>query len=452
MLRIGVSSKSLIKVLQDMEVYWDNKIEYDEFIYELERDVFGYNIRDNPDPLHLNIPVSSMLGRSAKNFSDLTKFVTLNKKLTDKRVLCEYKYDGERSQIHFDGSSVNLFSRGFEIQNFKYYELHKQLENYFKNVNAKVKNCILDGEILYKSNDGELLSFQEIEKKTTNRHHVNDKYPSVYLFDVMHLNDRSLVRDDILTRKGYLNDYFGFSNKFVEVGKSELVDLSDPTKVESKVDEAMTESMKFHWEGLFLKITDKAISIYDTSGSNRTQWIKYKGNFINKNSGNYISTAEYFRVDFKSSSEYFLGMSDTLDLIPVAAFYGRGRRTGTFGSYLMATYDPEDDVYYTICKVGTGFTDSNLQEFTKKFESYVVSSKPSNVLVDPLLSPHVWLEPKYVWEISADSFTASKTYDIGNSFNISLRFPRFVREREDKDIANSTKTYQIKEMVNAVVE
>ena len=145
-------------------------------------------------------------------------------------------------------------------------------------------------------------------------------------------------------------------------------------------------------------------------------------------------------------------MSDTLDLIPIAAFYGRGKRTGTYGSYLMATYDPEDDVYYTICKVGTGFSDSRLKELTKKFEPFILNKKPSNILANPLLDPHVWLQPKFVWEISADSFSASKTYLIGNNFNISLRFPRFIKERDDKDINDSTKVEQIKDMVKTVVE
>ena len=56
-----------------------DKNEYENFIFELERDVFGHNIREHPELLHINIPVSSMLGRSAKSFQDLEKFVTLNK-------------------------------------------------------------------------------------------------------------------------------------------------------------------------------------------------------------------------------------------------------------------------------------------------------------------------------------------------------------------------------------
>jgi DNA ligase-1 len=88
----------------------------------------------------------------------------------------------------------------------------------------------------------------------------------------------------------------------------------------------MNNSLKIGCEGLFCKIVDKDTSIYDVSGSNRTQWIKCKG----------------------SSSTGGGSMPDSLDLIPVAGFHGRGRRTGTYGSYLLAVYDPKDDVYYSI--------------------------------------------------------------------------------------------------------
>ena len=152
-------------------------------------------------------------------------------------------------------------------------------------MNSKVENCILDGEILYKSNEGDLLSFQEIEKKTTNRQIVHNKYPSVYLFDIIHINGKSLVKEDILTRKGYIEHYFPPESKYIEIGKSDIIDLANPIEAKNRIDSIMNESLKFHCEGLFLKIVDKDISFYDTSGSSRTQWIKYKGNFIQKNSG-----------------------------------------------------------------------------------------------------------------------------------------------------------------------
>ena len=109
-----------------------------------------------------------------------------------------------------------------------------------------------------------------------------------------------------------------------------------------------------------------------------------------------------------------------------------------FGSYLMATYDPDEDIFYSICKVGTGFKDVMLKEFTTRFTENIVESKPPNYIVDTFIKPDVWFTPKNVWEVTADSFSASKYYTIGDSINTSLRFPRFVKERQDKDISSSS--------------
>ena len=53
---------------------------------------------------------------------------------------------------------------------------------------------------------------------------------------------------------------------------------------------------------------------------------------------------------------------DTLDLIPIGAYYGKGSRTGIFGSYLMAAYNREERCFESVCKLGSGFTKTNLSE------------------------------------------------------------------------------------------
>lgn len=57
------------------------------------------------------------------------------------------------------------------------------------------------------------------------------------------------------------------------------------------------------------------------------------------------------------------GLSDTFDLVPIGALYGTGKRKGFYGSYLLACYNDDMECYETICKIGTGFSDENLEKF-----------------------------------------------------------------------------------------
>jgi len=140
----------------------------------------------------------------------------------------------------------------------------------------------VDGEVLFKDYEGKLLTFQEIEKKTKNREDFFDKYPSLYLFDILYINDQTLTNDDILTRRSFLEEYFGTPSQYLNLGKAEIIDLSEKEKAEKKIQKMMSNSLGSQCEGLFLKIVDKDTTFYDTSGSSRTQWIKYKGNVISK--------------------------------------------------------------------------------------------------------------------------------------------------------------------------
>jgi len=160
------------------------------------------------------------------------------------------------------------------------------------------------------------------------------------------------------------------------------------------------------------------------AGSRGWLWIKYKR-------------------DYKSE------MTDTVDLVVVGAFAGRGKRAGRYGTLLLAAYDKEADLFRTVCKVGTGFTDEDLENITKMIQPLIIDHKHPRV--DSLVTPHVWLVPQLVAEIIGAELTLSPQHTcckdaVRKGVGISIRFPRFIRWRDDKGPEDATATEELLEM------
>lgn len=149
-----------------------------------------------------------------------------------------------------------------------------------------------------------------------------------------------------------------------------------------------------------------------------------------------------------------MGVCDSVDLTVIGAYYGKGKRTNVFGAYLMACYDPEREEFQSVCKVGTGFSDENLQKLTTQQQEYLLetSKKPMHYNVGDTLTPDVWFQSKTVWELQAADLSKSSVHkgamglvDDG-SRGIGLRFPRFIRERPDKRPEAGTSAQQVADM------
>ena len=50
--------------------------------------------------------------------------------------------------------------------------------------------------------------------------------------------------------------------------------------------------------------------------------------------------------------DYVEGLSDSLDLVVIGAWWGNGRKAGWFSPFLLACYDEETETYQSVCKVG----------------------------------------------------------------------------------------------------
>jgi DNA ligase-1 len=151
--------------------------------------------------------------------------------------------------------------------------------------------------------------------------------------------------------------------------------------------------------------------------------------------------------------DYLSGVGDSLDLVVLGAYYGRGKRTSVYGAFLLAAYNPNTQTYETICNIGTGFSDEVLKEFHEALSPLVIDrAKPfySHSTV-PKDQPDVWLEPRLVWEVKTADLTLSPRYkaaadEFVGAKGVSLRFPRFIKSRDDKKPEQATTTKAVAEM------
>jgi DNA ligase 1 len=172
-------------------------------------------------------------------------------------------------------------------------------------------------------------------------------------------------------------------------------------------------------------------------------------------------------TSFQLKKDYLAGVGDSLDLVVVGGYYGKGKRTNYYGAFLLACYDAEAEEYQTICKIGTGFSDEALQAYYEMLKPLELTKPRGDIKVGGA-KPDIWFEPKVVWEVLTADLSLSPIYTAAQGLvsavslpfltnmlklqlqveerGISLRFPRFIRIREDKDADDATSPEQIAEM------
>lgn len=331
------------------------------------------------------------------------------------KCVAEYKYDGERLQAHKSGNEVTLFSRRVENISSQYPDALKLFRDYIK-----ADEAILECECVAVSIDtGEMRPFQELMHRR--RKYGVDKavedYPvSLFMFDALFVDGKDLTLEPYPVRRRFLENVVRLGDR-VKVARSLIT--SDASELEKFFLEAIEEGC----EGLVCKSVAKD-SAYQ-AGARGWLWIKYKR-------------------DYKSE------MKDTVDLVVVGAFHGRGKRAGTYGALLLATYDAETDTFETVTKCGTGFTDEDLAKLPKMLSTHFVDHKHSRV--DSLLEADVWFEPAVVLEVLGAEVTLSPIHtcalgSVRKGSGLAIRFPRFTgKYRVDKAPEDATTSGEILEM------
>jgi DNA ligase-1 len=329
------------------------------------------------------------------------------------RCVAEYKLDGERVQIHKDGKKVTLFSRRLENITHHYPDVIDLVIS-----NIKADKVIAEAECVAVNLDtGELLPFQELmhRRRKYGIEEAMKAYPvSLFFFDVLYLNGEDLTQKPYSERREILEDII-IKDERVRVVQS--LKSNDPKEIENFMEQAISDGC----EGLVIKDID---SVY-RAGAREFSWIKLK-------------------------REYRSELKDTLDLVIVGAFYGRGRRAGKYGAFLLAAYDKDADIFRTVCKVGTGFTDEDLDKFPKILAPYKIPHRHGRV--DSKLEADVWFVPQIVIETIAAEITVSPIHtccmdSIRKDSGLALRFPKYTGKiRDDKAPEDATSVNEILEM------
>jgi DNA ligase-1 len=411
-LRVGVSDASIITALR---LAFKPEIEQSEV-----EDAFNFH----PDPAYVaNLLLNDRINESAGPTPFIPIKVMLAERLQSLAQIIEklggiaaleYKYDGLRIQIHKRGNEIRTFSRGNEETTKQFPEIIETV----RKVNADT--VILDGEAVpVNSETGEIYPFQDVSRRRGRIYdlpEVSEEIPiMVFLFDIIYLNGVPLNGKSYTERRKMLletvgeNDRLKFATQII-------------TKSSEEAEKFFETSIESGCEGIVAKSVQEN-SIY-RAGNRGWLWIKFKRDYQNE-------------------------ISDTLDLVVIGAFYGHGRRKGSFGALLLASYNKERDMFESVCKIGSGFTDENLSEMKVIFSNLIIDKKPSNV--DSEMMPDVWIYPEKVIQIKGAEITLSPVHTCAKELvgknGLAIRFPRFTGTwRTDKKVEDCTSSVEIYEL------
>jgi len=324
----------------------------------------------------------------------------------------EYKLDGERVQIHVDGEKAVLFSRSLE-----------NISKYYPDIIEKIPKSVLSDQVILEAeavaineNTGEFLPFQELmhRRRKYKIEKAVSQYPiTVNFFDILFYNGKSCLDLEYQERRKMLEK----TVKEDEYSKHVPMKL---IKSENDLEDFLENSINSGCEGVMLKMLDKPYQ----AGARGSFWLKLKREYRNE-------------------------LGDSLDLVVIGAFFGKGRRTGLYGTLLLASYDEDTDTFTSICKVGTGFTDEYLDQLYQILSSKVTIKK--NPRINSEMEADVWFEPELVIEIVATEITLSPIHkaamdEIRKGSGLALRFPKFTGKIRFEKFAEDASTNE--EVIN----
>ena len=411
--RILLASKNQ---LSDEDIFFGH-------IIELIEKKSNKNFSDLIDLCHIRcgIPVNPQLARPT------TGIKVIFERFNDTPFTCEYKYDGFRGQIHYYKKKTQIFSRNLEDMTETYPDIVEFIDKFIKESaekkNKQLNSFILDCEMVaYDKKNDKILPFQQLT--TRSRKNVDlatiTIHVCMFCFDILLLNDEILINKTLKERRKYLYETFTES-QYIQFAKH--LDSNDEQEMEA----FMTESVNAGCEGLIVKAIDKNSEYMP--GQRNFNWLKLKKDYLDTSLG------------------------DSIDLVIIGASYGKGKRKGLYGSFLLACYNDDNETYETVTMTGGGLKDTQLEELYNKLKEIILPQAPSNYKLGKV-EPDVVFEAKIVIEVKTADLSMSPIYTAGYDLTpdhrgVSLRFPRFQRTRDDKKPYEACTSEEIVKLYNS---
>jgi DNA ligase-1 len=330
------------------------------------------------------------------------------------------KYDGMRVQIHYGvkpktdttkqvplipslssdssfSSSTRIFSRGLEDITASMPEIAEAATTL--TTHTSHTNFVFDGEaISVDPKTGKLLAFDETVTRKR-KHGVATKSEEaplkVFVFDLLLLNNEDLTQKPYHERYAKLSALISPTTHTFPIQLTPSKTISNPQAISDFFKKETAAGL----EGIVAKKPDSPY----TAGARNFAWVKMK------------------REEAESE------LTDTIDCVVLGYYQGEGKRNSFgIGAFLVGVYDPKDDVFKTVAKIGTGVTDEEWRELKRKCDEIKINKPSPRVTIPTTLTPHTLVEPKIVVAVRADMVTKSPLHSSG----YSLRFPRLISYRE----------------------
>jgi DNA ligase-1 len=305
----------------------------------------------------------------------------------------EHKWDGIRGQVIRRKGEIYIWSRGEELVTDKFPEI------------AALLNFLPDGTVL----DGEILPFVEDQIGTFNdlqtrigRKQVSKsilkKVPVIFkAFDLLESNGKDFRKLSYQQRREILEP-------LVQKINHPALLISERIGLNSweEVSEERALARKKRSEGLMLKRNDSRYQV----GRKKGDWWKWKTDPL------------------------------TIDAVLTYAMRGHGRRTNLFTDYTFGLWQVNEEgemELVTFAKAYSGLTD---KEFT---QVDAIIKKTTLERFGPVRS----VEPTLVFELAFEGIAFSNRHKSG----VAVRFPRIVRWRKDKTIADANTLEDLKALI-----